>query len=236
MFDLLFTKGDGFYSLSTAGNIAFVLLLLILVGATAFFVPKKENTKKLTTKQLVFCSAALALGFITSYLKLFELPWGGAVTLLSMLFICLIGYWYGLKVGLMTGLAYGILQFIQGGSFILSPMQVCLDYLFAFTALGFSGLFSNSKGGLIKGYILGIFLRGVFNSLAGYLYWRDYMPDNFPKALVSIYPIAYNYSYIAAEGVITVIILLVPAVAAAMKQVKLLATDEAAASSAAQRV
>ena len=46
-----------------------------------------------------FSAAALALGFITSYVKIIDMPWGGSVTLCSMLFITLIGYWYGPKVG-----------------------------------------------------------------------------------------------------------------------------------------
>lgn len=39
---------------------------------------------------------------VTSMIKIFSLPMGGSVTLLSMLFIVLIGYWFGLKVGLVA--------------------------------------------------------------------------------------------------------------------------------------
>ena len=48
-------------------------------------------------KELIVCAMALALGFIASYIKIFAMPFGGAVTLFSMFFVCLIGYWYGLK-------------------------------------------------------------------------------------------------------------------------------------------
>ena len=61
-----------------------------------------------------------------------------------MLFICLIGYWYGVRAGIMTGLAYGILQFIQE-PYVLSLFQVCCDYVLAFAGLGLAGLFSKSK-------------------------------------------------------------------------------------------
>ena len=54
-----------------------------------------KHFRKITTKQLVFSSAAIALAMVTSMIKLFELPMGGSVTLLSMLFITLVGYWYG---------------------------------------------------------------------------------------------------------------------------------------------
>ena len=46
------------------------------------------------------------------------------------------------------------------------------------------------------------------------------MPENFPKSLTAVYPIAYNYSYLRAEGIITVIIISIPAVAKALNQVK----------------
>ena len=141
-----------------------------------------------------------------------------------MLFICLIGYWYGLKVGILTGLAYGILQFLQE-PYVLSIFQVCCDYVLAFAALGLSGLFHKSKNGLVKGYLLGILARGAFHALGGYLYWMDYMPDNFPQSLSAIYPLVYNYSYILAEGVITVIVIMLPPVSKALAQVKRTAVE-----------
>lgn len=55
----------------------------------------------MSAKQITFCAVALALAFVTSYLKIFLLPFGGSVTLFSMLFIVLIGYWYGIKVGIL---------------------------------------------------------------------------------------------------------------------------------------
>ena len=104
--------------------------------------------------------------------------------------------------------------------YILSPVQVLTDYILAFAALGLSGFFYKKANGLIKGYLLAIFIRGAFHSIGGYLYWMDYMPDSFPKSLAAIYPIAYNYSYILAEGIVTVIILLLPPVKNAMTRVK----------------
>lgn len=136
-----------------------------------------------------------------------------------MLFIVLIGYWYGIKVGILTGLVYGIFQFLQE-PYVLSFFQVCCDYILAFAALGLAGLFAKQSHGLLKGYIIAVIARGAFHSLGGYLYWMSYMPDNFPKSLTAVYPILYNYSYLLAEGIITVIIISVPAVSKALTQVK----------------
>ena len=173
----------------------------------------------MAAKELVYCAAAIALAFLTSYIRVMKMPWGGSVTLCSMLFICLIGYWYGVRTGVMAGLAYGILQFLQE-PYVLSAFQVCCDYVLAFAALGLAGLFSKSKNGLLKGYLFGAFMRGVFHAIGGYLYWMEYMPDNFPKQLTAVYPILYNYAYIGLEAVITAVILCLPAVKKAMEQVK----------------
>lgn len=150
------------------------------------------------------------------------MPFGGSITLFSMLFIVLPGYWYGPKTGILVGFTYGILQFLQE-PYVLSLFQVCCDYFLAFAALGAAGFLSRSRNGLIKGYILGVFLRGAFHVLGGYLYWMDYMPDNFPQSLAFAYPFIYNYSYLLAEGILTVLLLSLPPVKKALEQVKNLA-------------
>ncbi len=222
----LVTADGGLTGLGYAVSIIAILVFLLVaafIRGKASEGKKKEGLKP-TTKQLVFCAAAMALAFATSYLKIFSLPFGGSVTLFSMLFICLIGYWYGPGVGILTGLAYGILQFIQE-PYVLSFFQVCCDYILAFAALGLAGVFRNSKHGLLKGYLLAILVRGAFHTLGGYLYWMDYMPDNFPQSLAALYPIIYNYSYILAEGVLTIIVMLLPPVDKALKSVRKLATE-----------
>ena len=203
--------------------------MCIVIGVALFiaaliFAGRVSEKKRMGTKQLVFCAMAMAIAFITSYIKIFNMPWGGSVTLCSMLFIVLVGNWYGPKTGVLVGLVYGILQFIQE-PYVLSFFQVCCDYILAFAALGVAGFFAKSKNGLIKGYIAAVIARGVFHALGGYLYWMDYMPENFPRALSSVYPILYNYSFLLAEGLITVIIICIPAVAKGLNRVKRIALE-----------
>lgn len=192
MFNFMVTNEGG---LTTAGYAIAIIAGIILFLAAICFAGKHSEKHKLTTRQLVFCAVAVALAFVTSYLKIFTLPWGGSVTLCSMLFIVLAANWYGVGTGITVGLAYGILQFIQE-PYVLSFFQVCCDYIVAVIA------------------------RGAFHALGGYLYWMSYMPDNFPKSLTAIYPIVYNYSYLLAEGIITVIVISIPAVSKALVQVK----------------
>lgn len=215
---------DGGLTAAGYGVCVLAGILLFLAGGLV----SKNRSNRISTRQLVFCGTAMALAFVTSYIKLFPLPYGGSVTLFSMLFICLIGYWYGLSAGIMTGLAYGILQFLQE-PFVLSPFQVCCDYVLAFAGLGLAGIFSSSKNGLVKGYILGILVRGLFHTIGGYLYWMDYMPEEFPQALAAVYPIVYNYSYILAEGVLTLIVLSLQPVRRGLEQIKHMAVSSGAA-------
>lgn len=42
----------------------------------------------------------------------------------------------------------------------------------------------------------------------------------FPQSLRALYPIIYNYSYLLAEGVITVIIIRLPAVSNALERIR----------------
>ena len=210
--------------LTTAGYAVTIIAGIALFLAAVFIASKSSSKKRMSTKQLVFCAAALALAYLTSYIKLFEMPWGGSVTLFSMLFIVLIANWYGVKTGILVGFAYGIIQFIQE-PYVLTFFQVCCDYILAFAALGVAGFFAKSKYGLVKGYIVAVLARGVFHAIGGYLYWMDYMPDKFPKALASLYPILYNYSYLLVEGVITVIIISIPAVSKALGRVKRMAVE-----------
>lgn len=213
----IFVNAEG--GLTAAGYALTIVAGIILFLAASYFAGKHSAKKRMSTKQLVFCAAAMALAFITSYIKIWNMPWGGSVTLCSMLFIVLAANWYGAGTGIFVGLAYGILQFIQE-PYVLSFFQVCCDYILAFAALGVAGFFAKKKHGLLKGYIAAVLARGAFHALGGYLYWMDYMPENFPQSLKSIYPIAYNYSYLLVEAVITIVIISIPAVAKGLNRVK----------------
>ena len=85
--------------------------------------------------------------------------------------------------------------------------------------------FAKQKNGLLRGYIVAVLARGAFHALGGYLYWMDYMPDDFPKSLAAVYPIAYNYSFLLAEGLITIVIISIPAVQKALGRVKKIAVE-----------
>ncbi len=211
------------FQLTPAGIITVVILIAGLIALALILQPKEIKSRTFTTRQLVFSSAAMALAIVTSMLKIFELPFGGSITLFSMLFIVLIGYWYGPKAGLMTGFAYGLLQFVLDPIFYSIP-QMFVDYPLAFGALGLSGFFSNKKYGLWIGYVVGILGRFVFSYLSGLLFFAAYAEGSGMSA--PVYSLCYNGSYIGAEGIITLIVISIPPVTNGLKYIKKLTAEK----------
>ena len=211
------------YQPTALGYATLVIVGLLCIGLAVWIVRRSgKGGKRITSRQIMFSAMAMALATVTSMIKLFDAPMGGSVTLCSMLFIVLIGYWYGPYVGILTGVAYGMLQLIID-PYILSLPQLIVDYPLAFGALGMSGFFANSKNGLQKGYVLGIFGRWVFAFLSGCIFFAYYAWDGWNPAA---YSAVYNLSYIGIEGVITLILISLPPVKNALVSVKKLALDE----------
>lgn len=164
----------------------------------------------------------VALATILSYIQVFKLPWGGAITLLSMLPIVLFSIRRGLKMGFIASFAYALIQFLQGvvvdGLFGwgLTPVAliacIVLDYIFAFTILGIAGIFRKKNlAGWIAGIALAICLRfcshlisgaAIFHS-AGKI-WDGFATDN-----EWLYSFIYNGAYMLPELIFTVIVAVV---------------------------
>lgn len=209
--------GDGSVRLTSAGIIIVVALVAILLAVAAIMRQRRAEKKAaLTTKQLVYSAVAIALAVVCSMIKLFEMPAGGSVTLLSMLFIVLIAYWYGPYVGIMTAVAYGLVQFVMEPIFYTIP-QMLLDYPLAFGALGLAGFFSGKKYGLQIGYIVGVIGRFVFATISGVVFFAAYAPEGMNPWL---YSMGYQASYLVPEAVVTLIIISIPPVARALARVK----------------
>lgn len=208
---------DGSVRLTVAGIAVTVVVILALVVIAAVVRQRKEkNRAKITTKQLVFSAAAMALALVCSLIKFADLPMGGSVTLFSMLFIVLIGYWYGPYVGIMAGFAYGLLQFVIEPIFYTIP-QMLFDYPLPFAALGLAGFFANKKWGLQVGYVVGVIGRYIFHVISGYVFFASYAPEGMHPL---VYSLGYNATYIVPEAVITLILICIPPMAKALEYVK----------------
>lgn len=105
------------YVPTTLGKVVLALIIVALIAVALVFARKnavkdssdKNPTMKLTIKQLAFCAMCLALATVLSEIKIFDMPTGGSITLLSMFVIALPGILFGLVPGIVTAVAYGIL-------------------------------------------------------------------------------------------------------------------------------
>lgn len=207
------------YYLTIPGYIALVILML-----AALMIPimlKKKNSLKLSVRQLTFCAAAMAMAVVTSFIKFGSLPMGGSITFFSMFFICFIGYLYGPRIGIMTGVAYGILQLITG-PYIYHPIQVLFDYPLAFGALGLAGCFNKKKYGLMTGVIVGMLGRYICHVISGYVFFASYAPEGMNPM---IYTLGYNATYIVPEMIATVVLVSLPPVRKGLQYVKTMANE-----------
>ncbi len=217
---------DGYesYSITGAGYALIVVIAIALFAVIGYFL-NPGGKAKMSIKQLTFSALCLALAFVWSNVKLFKLAMGGSVTVFSMFFVTYIGYLYGPRVSMAAAFAYGILQLIVD-PYIISVPQLLCDYILAFGALGISGFFYKNKNALFTGYIAGIFGRFVFSVLSGVIFFADYAPEGMSPLA---YSAAYNGMYIAAEGLLTIGVLLIPAVRSALNRVKNQAMEQAVA-------
>ena len=208
-----------YFELTGAGYGALVAVMaaVLLVGC---MVSGGDGKRKISTRALVFSAMAMALAMVTSMVKLIDMPMGGSVTLCSMFFVCLIGYIYGLRTGLMAAIAYGFLQLVVD-PYIISIPQMFTDYIFGFGALGLSGIFSGKKNGMLIGYLAGALGRYFFTFLSGMIFFGSNGAAYHMSA--PVYSLAYNGAYLVPEAVITVIIILMPPVKKALLKVKAMA-------------
>lgn len=204
------------------GTVIIAIIALIVAALIVYRIQSGKKSTKITAKQLTFSAMAVALAVVTSMIKIIDMPMGGSVTLFSMLFIVLIGYWYGPFVGIVTGMAYGLIQFVLEPIFYTIP-QMLVDYPLAFGALGLSGFFAGKKRGLALGYIVGVLGRYVFAFLSGVLFFAAYAPEEMGAV---VYSLVYNGSYLLTEGIITLIIICLPPMVKAMERIRQLATEE----------
>lgn len=174
----------------------------------------------------------VALGTVLSFIKPFDLPYGGSITLCSMLPIMFYGYRCGPKWGLAAGFVFSVLQLLfglddlKGISALMVVGSILLDYLLAFTVLGLAGMFRgkirNNAAAFTLGCLVTGLLRYVCSFLSGWLLWAQFMTvtdmqdfiANFVPGLAGasgtglaiFYSLVYNGSYMIPEIVLTCVV------------------------------
>lgn len=185
-----------------------VLLALLILGAVIFVISRDK--RRWSTRMIANAALCIALSFILSCIRLYRLPQGGSITLASMLPLFLFAYAYGTVPGMLTGAAYGVLQFIQDAYFV-HPVELVLDYPLAFAMLGLAGIAHNrnDRGSFIAGIVLGTVGRFVCAFLSGIIFFGMYAPEG---QNVFVYSAVYNGFYLIPEAAICIVLALVPSI------------------------
>ena len=169
-----------------------------------------------TARMIANAALCLALAFVLSYIKLFDLPQGGAVTAASLLPIVAFAYSYGLAPGLVVGVAYGLLQMIQD-PWIVTPVQAILDYPLAFACIALAAVARKlpDSWGWLAGMALAAVGRFVCHTLTGVVFFAEYAEGTGMTPFV--YSVSYN-SFVFVDMAICAVVMAFPQVRGALKK------------------
>lgn len=165
-------------------------------------------------RKLVECALLVAIATVLSMIKIAELPYGGSITLASMLPIVLIAYRNGIGWGLGSGCVYGVIQQLLGlknlsyfTTWYSILAIILLDYLLAFAVMGLGGVFRNvfrkQSSALVVGSLLGCVLRYACHVISGATVWAGL---SIPTQAALGYSFVYNATYMLPETIILLIL------------------------------
>ena len=131
------------------------------------------------TKKLVTSAMLIAIATVLSVFQPFQLPFGGGITIASMMPIVLIAFCFGTRWGLWSAFIFSLLQLLLGAKtvsafflpgedqmIIWQAVIVCvLDYILAYTVIGFGGIFKSK----IKNRTVSVCIGSVFALVLRYL-------------------------------------------------------------------
>ena len=169
------------------------------------------------TKVLVEGALMVALATVLCFIRIIRLPWGGSVTLLSMLPIVLFSIKRGIKAGFAASVLFSLIQLFQGildGLFGwgLNPGMliacILLDYFLAYSIIGIAGIF-RKKGltGWMIGIAIAVTLRFLVHFISGVVIWHSYgeLWEGFSTENSVIYSLVYNGCYMLPELIFTLV-------------------------------
>lgn len=174
-------------------------------------------------RMLTEAAIMIALAFVLSNIRIYELPNGGSITPGSMVPIILFAIRWTVRksdvesdkdttgiflktlgISLAVGAVEGAIQFILGPKWSMHPVSILFDYIIAYGVLGFAGIFGKKTSGIMTGVVLSVFLRFVCHVISGVVVFYEYAGTQNPW----IYSILYNGSFLSIELVITILITL----------------------------
>jgi len=139
------------------------------------------------------------------------MPYGGSVTLGSMVPVLWLSMRRGVYAGLIAGAIFGILAIpidiaLLPYSPIATPLQAVLEYPVAFAVLGLAGIFHKKTVAFtIAGVAISVFIKFLVHYFVGVFIW--YYVYEFPAFGQYLYPAVYNGLFLVPEFIISAIII-----------------------------
>ncbi len=156
------------------------------------------------TRVLTEAALAIALAFVLGLIKVFQMPFGGSISL-EMVPLILLALRQGPFVGVVAGAVSGLLD-LAFEPVALHPVQVIFDYPLAFGALGLAGLFQPTVRGAVAGTVLAVLARFLCHFVSGVAFFASYAPEGWNPYL---YSAAYNAGYLVPSLVIALVVVAV---------------------------
>ena len=187
-----------------------IIALFCIIAAICI---RKEKTYD--AKRLAFAGITVALSFALSFVKFSPVTSGGSVTLASMVPLLVYAYFYGVADGLLTGLIFGLLNFISG-PWILTPATFFLDYPLAYASIGLMGfakkLGKNQTAHVAIATLAVYAMRFTCHLLSGMIYFAENaIWVEFPAWALSnafVYSLIYQCLYLPFDMLISMGVLI----------------------------
>ncbi len=164
------------------------------------------------TKILAEIIVFAALSAVLYIIRPFTLPYGGSITLGSMVPVMWLSMRRGVHVGIIAGAIFGLAALLIDVmllpySPITNPMQVFLEYPIAFGALGLAGIL-HRRSTIFAAISVGIsgLIKFLLHFIAGIIFWAWTIPEGWDPTLWSA---VYNGSFLLPEFIISAIILFI---------------------------
>ena len=181
---------------------SFLGQLFYFIKPVYFILKGNDFMKK--TKIFTECAVAVALAVLCSFIKVWEMPQGGSVSL-TMIPLLIISFRRGFSAGTFSGAVYGIISLLFAGV-IYHPMSILLDYVLAFGLIGVSGLFRKDMIGTICGVCAGVGLRFISSLVSGAVLFGSFAPEGQNPW---VYSLIYQATYLVPELIIAIVIMLI---------------------------